>query len=61
MVTEIAPGSNVNTNAAIAGEQMPQARTQAPQAPEILIEPDSSYVNLEPGDLATFLLANSIF
>ena len=48
MVVESAPDSNVNTNAAIAVEQMPQT-------PEILIEPDSSYVNLEPGDLATFL------
>ena len=55
MVVESAPDSNVNTNAAIAGEQMPQARTQDPQPPEILIEPDSSYVNLEPGNLASFL------
>jgi len=48
MVTESAPDSNVNTNAAIAVEQMPQT-------PEILIEPESSYVNLEPDSLASFL------
>ena len=48
MVAESAPDSNVNTNAAIAVEQMPQT-------PEILIEPESSYVNLEPDSLASFL------
>ena len=48
MVTESAPDSNVNTNAAIAVEQMPQT-------PEILIEPEASYVNLEPDSLASFL------
>ena len=48
MVAESAPDSNVNTNAAISVEQMPQA-------PEILIEPESSYVNLEAGNLASFL------